>query len=345
MLLCQSNIGAGLLRLALFVAANPFGVQVYAQEVERRDDATRTVTVTTKGAPTTVTVNPRDPTITRSAGFTTTVAPPDSTRVKTSGCVSFSFISPPADRPASVATVTVTQRDTVTATNTDRVPLTTQTVWTTPAITVATPLRTLVSVHCTNTLVVSYYDGPLAPATYTYSYYKSTSYVTGLCKTTTTRTTTIPGVTLPTTKPLADWEWFTSGTTLATKHSVAILELTQVTVPGVTTSTRCNSLNPTITSTTTLTFGRPASTVTTTIASPSECGKKRDIQARQEPIEVQTVVYTTVTVIDNTVRTLTGTAILDVKTQSFPKTAVVYTTRTTAGTTTVTSLVCSLPTA
>ncbi|KAK3987355.1 hypothetical protein QBC44DRAFT_331629 [Cladorrhinum sp. PSN332] len=339
----KSGLGAGLLKLIVFVAANPLWTN--AHQVEPRDHTTTTVTVTATGAPTTVTVNPRDPTVTKPPSWTSTVAPPDSISVTTSGCVSFSFIIPPADHPTSVETVTVTQRSTVTVSNTNRLPLTTQTIWPTPTITVTTPLRTLVSVHCTNTLVVSYYDAPDAPATYTFSWWPSTSYVTGLCKTTTTRTTTIPGVTLPTTTPLADWEWFTEGTTLATKYSIAILDLTQVTIPGVTTATRCNSLNPSPTITTTITLRRSATaTVTATVPFTGACGLERKrgntIEARQAPIEVQTVVYTTVTVIDNTIRTLTGTAVLDVVTQSFPRTAIAYATTTETGTVTITQIVC-----
>ncbi|KAK4166851.1 hypothetical protein QBC43DRAFT_204864 [Cladorrhinum sp. PSN259] len=364
MLLIKPGSRAQWLRLALFVAAaNPF--LAGAHELEPRDHTTTTVTVTTTAAPTTVTVNPNDPTITKPPpGWTSTIGPPDFTSVTTSGCVSFNFIIPPPDHPASTQTVTVTQQSTTTVTNPTRRPLTTQTIWPTPTITVTGPTRTLLSVHCTNTLVVSYYDAADAPATYTFSWWPTTSYVTGLCVTTTTRSTTIPGVTLPTTAPLADWEWFTSGTTLATKYSIAILDLTQVTVPGVTTSTRCNSLNPSPTITTTIILSRSATTTTTATVT-GACSNnggggggggggegaknKRDIhhddaiiQARQQaPIEVQTVVYTTVTVIDNTIRTLTGTAVLDVVTQSFPRTAIAYVTSTVATrTVTVTSSVC-----
>jgi hypothetical protein len=44
------------------------------------------------------------------------------------------------------------------------------------------------------------------------------------------------------------------------------------------------------------------------------------------PVEVKTVVYTTVTVISNTVYTLTGTAVVDVNTQEFPVTRIAYVT-------------------
>ncbi|KAK4223498.1 hypothetical protein QBC38DRAFT_487648 [Podospora fimiseda] len=337
------SLGITLVKLATLLAVNPAWAN--ANQIEQRDHTTTTVTVTATAAPTTITVNPNDPTITKPPSWTSTVAPPDFIDVTTTGCVSYSFIIPEADHPTSVATVTVTQRSTVTVTNTARLPLTTYTLWPTPTVTVTTPLRTLVSLHCTNTLIVSYYDGPDAPATFTFSWWPSTSYVTGLCKTTTTRTTIIPGVTLPTTTPLADWEWFTSGTTLATKYSIEILDLTQITVPGVTTATRCNSLNPSPTITTTVTIKRAATaTVTATVPFTGACGveKKRynTIEARQAPIEVQTVVYTTVTVIDNSIQTLTGTAILNVLTQSFPRTVAAYQTVTETGTVTITEIVC-----
>lgn len=373
MALSKSPLRAGLLKIAaVLVVANPIliaaaAAEIALPEIQRRDHTTTTITQTSTASPTTTTVNPLDPTITfRPPGFTVTVGPPDFTSVTTSpGCLTYSFISPPPDHPPVVETVTVTTRSTVTITDTHRLPLTTQTIFPTPTITLTTPRGTVVSVHCTNTLVVSYYDGPDAPATYTFSVWESTSFITGLCKTTTTRTTTIPGVVLPTnTRPLQDWEYFSSGATLATKYSIAILDLTQVTVPGVTTSTRCDpSLNPSpAITTTTVRFNQQSTTttVTTRVPDPSACSVvgprvaegRRDAdsfdhhrapEARQvtaSPIEVRTVVYTTVTVIDNTIRTLTGTAIVDVVTQSFPRTSIVWTTLTGTQTVSVTSRVC-----
>ncbi|KAM7211624.1 hypothetical protein V8F06_012977 [Rhypophila decipiens] len=365
MALLKLSLGVSLPKLAaLLVIGNAFFIaaeDIALPDIQRRDHTTSTITLTTTAAPITTTVNPRDPTITwKPPGWTVTVALPDHTQVITSpGCLTYSFISPPADHPTSASTVTVTVRDTVTITNPSRLPLTTQTIFPTPTVTLTTPRGTVISVHCTNTLVVSYYDRPDAPATYTFSVWQSTSFITGLCKSTTTRTTTIPGVVLPTTT-IQDWEYFSSGSTLATKYSIAILDLTQLTFPGVTTSTRCDpSLNPSpAITTTTVRFNRQSTTtITTKVPDPSACVKPavnrreadsfdQELAARQvtaSPIEIRTVVYTTVTVIDNTIRTLTGTAIVDVVTQSFPRTSIVWTTLTGTETVKVTSRVCPTP--
>ncbi|KAM7204708.1 hypothetical protein V8F20_003492 [Naviculisporaceae sp. PSN 640] len=371
MTLLNSPLRASLLKLALvLVAANSFlvgaapdidNIAQHPPNIHRRDHTTIWVTKTSTLPPATTTVNPRDPTITwPPPGWTITVGPPTSTKIITSpGCLAYSFISPPPDHPAPIATETVTIRNTVTVTDPNRLPLITQTIFPTPTITV-TSQQTVTSIHCTNTLVVSYYDKPDAPATYTFTQWQSTSFITGLCKATITRSTTIPGVILPTTPPLQDWEYFSDGSTLATKYSIAILDLTQITVPGVTTSTKCDpSLNPSpAVSTWTGRFDhRTTTTVVTRVPDPSACtarsvnvrganmqgSEDEALEARQvtaTPIEVRTVVYTTVTVVNNTIRTLTGTAIVDVVTQSFPRTSLVWTTLTGTETVKVTSRVC-----
>lgn len=370
MALLNSPLRASLLKLALMLVvtnplfviadANANNIAQHLPQIHRRDHSTIWVTKTSTLPPATTIVNPRDPTITwRPPGWTVTVGPGTSTKVITSpGCLTYSFISPPPDHPFPTATETVTIRNTITVTDPNRLPLVTQTIFPTPTLTVTTP-KVVTSIHCTNTLVVSYYDKPDAPATYTYSQWQSTAFITGVCKATITRSTTIPGVVLPTTPPLLDWEYFSDGTTLATKYSIAILDLTQITVPGVTTSTKCDpSLNPSpAVSTWTGRFDhRTTTTVVTRVPDPSACAKQAKergvnmdgveeeaLKARQAttaPIEVRTVVYTTVTVINNTIRTLTGTAIVDVVTQSFPRTSLVWTTLTETETVKVTSRVC-----
>ena len=294
-------------------------------------------------APATVTVNPLDPTVTRLAGWTSTTAPPDATSTVTSSCVTYDFRFPPHSPVSSVLqTQTVTVRRAVTVTDTKRPPVT-QYEFFTPVVTVTTPLRTVVSYHCLNTLVVVYHDHP--DLTITGTYWEHTRTTTAVCLTTSTRSTSLIGVTaLPATPPLQDWEYFAS-TSLATKHTVAVLGLTAVRRSGTGTSTVCD--NPTRTVTTTFQL-RNKSTATVTATDSSACrpdstSRPRAIEAgEEEEAEVHSVAYTTVTVIDNTVRTLTGTAVVDVRVQTFERTWVDYMTATGAATTT-TAWVCTRP--
>lgn len=120
------------------------------------------------------------------------------------------------------------------------------------------------------------------------------------------------------------------------------------TIPGTTTRTVCN--NPGQTTTTTFSITRQPTTSTVYVAHPWECTrssgaeKARREEATNTPVEVHTVVFTNVTVVDNTAMTLTGTAVVDVNTQTFVQTRIAYTTTTGTGVATLTSWVCSLPT-
>ncbi|KAK4040864.1 hypothetical protein C8A01DRAFT_35134 [Parachaetomium inaequale] len=339
-----------LLQLATLISASPL------HSVARRDSTT---TTTTWIAPTTVTVNPRDPTITREAGWTTTTGPPPFTSTITSSCITYDYSYPPADHPPSVTTQTVTARSTVTVTDTNR-PLETQYSFHTPTVTATTPLATYVSYHCLNTLIVQYHSWEYL--TWTWSNWEHTATTTGLCLTTSTRSTTIPGVTLPApdSKSLEDWEYFSEpGQSVATKNSVAIVTDTSATIAGTTTRTVCDGRNPSPVTTTTITVTRQ-STTTKTVTGGGQCttvtgrapeprarsgaeGAGSGVEARQggnTPVEVRTVVYTTVTVVSNMALTLTGTAVVDVNTQSFPVTRIAYVTRTGAGVVTATATVC-----
>jgi hypothetical protein len=271
---------------------------------------------------------------------------------------------PPADHPPSVTTSTVTARSTVTVTDTNR-PLETQYSFHTPTVTATTPLATYVSYHCLNTLVVQYHAWEYL--TWTWSYWEHTATTTGLCLTTSTRSTTIPGVTglpAPDAKTLEDWEYFSvPGQSVATKNSVAIVTDTSATIAGTTTRTVCDGRNPSPVTTTTITVTRQSTTTktvtgggqcTTTVAARGGPGARAGsgsgaaggegvVEARQggnTPVEVRTVVYTTVTVVSNTALTLTGTAVVDVNTQSFPVTRIAYVTRTGTGVVTATATVC-----
>ncbi|KAL2017443.1 hypothetical protein VTK56DRAFT_2099 [Thermocarpiscus australiensis] len=335
------TLGACLLQLATIISASP----AQANAVDRRDSTT---TTTVWIAPTTVTVNPRDPTITREAGWTTTIAPPPFTSTITSSCITYNYSYPPDSHPTTVTTETVTAQSTVTVTDTNR-PLETQYFFHTPTVTVTTPLATYVSYHCLNTMVVQYADWEYL--TWTWSYWQHVATTTGLCLTTSTRSTTIPGFTLPTASAstLQDWEYFSvPGVSVVTKNTVAIATDTTVTVPGTSTHTVCDSRNPHPTTTTTITITK-RSTRTETVAGCTTKGPKarsgievgveaRDLAAGT-PVEVLTVVYTTVTVISNSVYTLTGTAVVDVNTQEFPVTMIAYAT-TTGPAVTVTETVC-----
>ncbi|KAK4233832.1 hypothetical protein C8A03DRAFT_38426 [Achaetomium macrosporum] len=336
------TFGACLLQLATLSSATP----VQANAVARRDSTT---TTTVWIAPTTVTVNPLDPTITREAGWTTTTGPPPFTSTITSSCITYNYSFPPDTRPTTVTTSTVTARSTVTVTDTNR-PLQTQYFFHTPTVTVTTPLATYVSYHCLNTMVVQFADWEYL--TWTWSYWQHVATTTGLCVTSSTRSTTIPGFTLPAppTRTLEDWEYFSEpGVSVVTKNTVAIATDTTETFSGTTTVTVCDSRNPHPTTTTTVTVTKQA-TATKTVTGGGGCAAvtstKGPKRARGEaaaavgtPVEVHTVVYTTVTVISNEVYTLTGTAVVDVNTQEFPVTRIAYTTTTGSGVT-VTETVC-----
>jgi hypothetical protein len=326
-------LGAVLLQLAALATASP--VQVNNDIVQRDAAASASTTTTTVWIdPTTVTVNPRDPTITREAGWTSTAAPPPFTSTITSSCVTYSYRLPPGNPVPPVETSTVTTRSTVTVTDTKR-PLTTQFTFHTPTVTVTTPLATYVSYHCLNTLIVQYANWEYL--TWTWSLWEHTATTTGLCLTSSTRSTTIPGVTLPTdTTTLQDWEYFSDGTSVATKNTVAIADDVTSTFPGTVTTTVCKG-NPTPTTTTTITINRPTATTTVCAKGGSrraEGGNVRREVAANTPVEVKTVVYTTVTVISNTVHTFTGTAVVDINTQEFPVTRIAYVTNSAAATVT-----------
>ncbi|KAH6850673.1 hypothetical protein B0I37DRAFT_428912 [Chaetomium sp. MPI-CAGE-AT-0009] len=341
------TLGICLLQLASLVSASP----LKPNAVAKRDHASSTTTTTVWVEPATVTVNPRDPTITRDAGWTTTTGPPPFTSTVTSSCITYNYSYPPEDHSPTVSTSTVFAQSTITMTDTDR-PLETQYYFHTPTVTVTTPLATYVSYHCLNTMVVQYHDWEYL--TWTWSNWLHTATTTGLCVTTSTRSTTIPGVTLPAqpSRTLEDWEYFSEpGVSVVTKHSVAIVTDTSATIDGTTTRTICDSRNPRPTITTPFTIRRPSTTVTTTETYTTGCGvgakARRQGDGEGEgsqvypPVEVRTLVYTTVTVIDNSVFTLTGTAVVDINTQEFPVTRVAYTT-VTSGVATVTKTVCSV---
>lgn len=334
------GLGALFLQFAVLATASP----PQLDGIARRDHIISTTTATTWISPTTVTVNPRDPTVTREAGWTSTAGLPPFTSTITSSCITHEYRVPPEDHPPSTKTETVTTRSTVTVTDTNR-PLVTHFSFHTPTVTVTTPLGTRISYHCLNTLVVQYHDWDYL--TWTWSAWEHMAIVTGVCLTSSTRSTTIPGVTLPTPgRTLEDWEYFSTGS-IATKHSVAIVTDITAHIPGTTTRTICD--NPSPTTTTTYTVTRQPTTTTVYTAHPLECSRgSRALKARQgdaanTPVEVHTVVYTTVTVVDNTVMTLTGTAVVDVNTQTFSQTRMAFVTTTGTGTATYTSWVCSLP--
>ncbi|AEO56515.1 hypothetical protein MYCTH_100608 [Thermothelomyces thermophilus ATCC 42464] len=363
--------GACLIQLAGSITASPVQGNVVA-----RRDVTETKTTTVTVAPTTVTVNPLDPTITREAGWTSTVAPPPFISTITSGCISYNYSFPPgSETTTTVVTRTVTEQSTVTVTDTD-LPPQTHFYFHLPTVTVTTPTATYVSYHCTNTMVVQYADWEYL--TWTWTHWQNVATTTGLCLTTSTRSTTLPGLDtlLPTppVPPLEDWEYFSGepGVTLVTKNTVAIATDTTVdAAPDQTTTvTICDDRNPRPTTTTTITVTRQQSTTTKTVTGGPGCapttttrapgarsGRRRRrgdgddddddeydvVEARDAgtPVEVRTVVYTTVTVITNSVYTLTGTAIVDINTQEFPVTRIAYATTTGTGVVTVTQTACN----
>src|SRR4051812_28020936 len=96
------TLGACLLQLVALISASP----IKANAVVERDHASSTTTTTIWIAPATVTVNPRDPTITREAGWTTTTGPPPFTSTVTSSCITFDYSYPPEDHAPTVSTST-----------------------------------------------------------------------------------------------------------------------------------------------------------------------------------------------------------------------------------------------
>ena len=341
-----------LLLLGLSAVANAKPLSADGPVIQRRHHETTTLTVTSWAPAITTTVNPGDPTVTETEDTRTIVEPFTSTISQTAGHTS-EFIMPPEGHAPDTETFTYETRSTVTVEDTNE-PTTTRTVWTTPTVTSTS--GTVLQYEYPHTLVVSYVDH--AEATWTWSDWEDgVTYTTGACLTTSTRSTTIPGVTLPTTRPLEDWEYFSDVPAggRVTKYSVAIVYETFVTFPGQYTSTMCNS-NPTSTTTITISVTRQPTTTTVYTADPAECtdnakraeaGLKKREEVEQgavtEPVEVHTVVYTTVTVIDNTVHTLTGTAVVEVDQKTIVRTLIEYTTTTGTGVATSTSWVCSLP--
>ncbi|KAK4184979.1 hypothetical protein QBC35DRAFT_32485 [Podospora australis] len=329
----------------------------------RRDHEWATITKTVTSATSTSTLKiPFTTTVTTAGRWTSTVVvgdPPYTYTTTTAPCITYSWITfAPRHETQTVTTTSTAYLTTVTATPTYWVP--TFTVYVDgPATTVTRtttyqyPTQTVR--QCASTLVIDLIDHP--GATFTYSNYAATHTVSGLCLTPVTRSTDIPGVTLPT-REAGDDEFFTSGATQATKTSIApIQELTDTFIQDTTTVTACVS-NPTPISTRwtiTVTYAEKTTTVpehldqlcrTPTYGKPRVTGDA--LQGRQEvtsvpptPVRVETVVYTTLTVIDNTVRTLTGTAVVDYFTQSFPKTVATYVQTTILGSTyTVPSYTC-----
>ncbi|KAK3305295.1 uncharacterized protein B0T15DRAFT_531887 [Chaetomium strumarium] len=335
-------LGACLLQLATLTSASPVQPIREIKDVARRDT---TDTTTVWIDPTTVTVNPRDPTITREAGWTTTTGPPPFISTVTSSCITYNY-SYPAGHETTTTTTTVFRQSTVTVTDTNR-PTETQYFFHTPTVTVTTPLATYVSYHCLNTLVVQYADWEYL--TWTWSQWEHVASTTGLCLTTSTRSTTIPGFTLPasSTRTLEDWEYFSvPGVSVVTKNTVAIATDVTSVIPGTSTRTVCDSRNLRPTTTTTITVTRQATTTRTVTGGGPGCvtraPSRSDVEAAAvvgTPVEVHTVVYTTVTVIDNSVYTLTGTAVVDVNTAEFPVTRIAYSTVTGPGAT-VTATIC-----
>ncbi|KAL2265217.1 hypothetical protein VTJ83DRAFT_6317 [Remersonia thermophila] len=347
---------ACLLQLA---AATP--VKADNPAIVRRD---KTVTVTeeaTSFVTYTATVNPLDPTVTSTATWTWSTVVPSSitTQTITTDCITYEHVLPPPgpDTTTTTTTVTRTYGTTLTVTDANRQPLTTYTTTSTPAVTITTQANTYHRYHCTNTMVVSYADWEHLTWTWSVAH-PGRPTTTDVCLTTVTRSTTIPGFAAPSgTAEPADWEWFTEpGVTRVTKKTVAIWTDTSVELGsgdgGV--FTVCNSLNPRPVVTSTWTAVTQTTTRTQTVTSQAAgCatptptpppGLQRrarggKLEGRQKstwfddlpPREVLTVVYTTVTVVDNTVHTLTGTAVVDVLTQVFPTTRVKYTTITGTG--------------
>ncbi|KAK4173334.1 hypothetical protein QBC36DRAFT_194874 [Triangularia setosa] len=323
-----------ILRLAAasLAAANPLitpnaAPDQHNDNILKRHHETTTVTITTLAPAVTVTQNPSDPTVTRPALLTRTVGTPTFTSTITQDCLSYSFLFPPEGHTPDTQTFVYETRSTITVFDTAR-RITTRTVETTPTITITKPTNTVVYRHCPKTLVVSYVDHEFLTWSWT-QYAGGVTRVTGLCLTSSTRSTTIPGVTLPTaaTKTLEDWEYFSGdGATLATKYSVAVVYEAFPTVRERFTSTVCEA-GQTTEWTTTLRV--PTVTATVTGGCEGRLGKREG----PVPVRVETVVYTTVTVVGNRVMTLTGTAVVDVNTAVFTRTRIAYET---VGTSTVT---------
>lgn len=182
--------------------------------IAQRDHVGSTTSTTIWIAPATLTVNPKAPTVTRDVGWTSTAGPPPFTKTVTSPCITHEFRYPPENHSPLVKTETVTSRSTITVTDLSRL-LVTHFPFHTPTVTATTPLGTRVSDHCLNTLVVQYHDWP--HLTWTWTVWDRTSTVTDVCLTSSTRSTTIPGVTLPSQdRTLQDWEYFSTGSIAST---------------------------------------------------------------------------------------------------------------------------------
>ncbi|KAK4202370.1 hypothetical protein QBC40DRAFT_305206 [Triangularia verruculosa] len=318
------------LSAACLAAASPV-ITDSPKNLLKRHHQTTTVTVTTWASAVTVTQNPSDPTITRPAFITRTVGTPTFTSTITRACLSYSFLYPPEGHGPNTQTYTYQTRSTITIFDAAK-RTTTRTVEVIPTVTVTKPTNTVIYYHCPNTLVVSFVDHESLTWSWT-QYAAGITHVTVSCLTSSTRSTTIPGITLPTTtKTLADWEYLHDGLTIATKYSVAVLYEAFPTMTELFTSTVCNA-GQTVDWTTTVRVTPRQTTRTVTEEGPgctqSEAG---GLERRQgTPVRVETVVYTTVTVVDNTPMTLTGTAVVDVHTAVFTRTRVKYETVTATG--------------
>ncbi|KAK0664535.1 hypothetical protein QBC41DRAFT_349885 [Cercophora samala] len=296
---------------------------IHRNDIHKRHHSTLTLTITNLLPAVTVTANPSDPTITLPAQFTHTAGTPTFTSTTTQDCLSYSFLYPPANHPPSTITLTHTTRPpTVTVHDPNR-KITTRTVVTTPTITITKPTNTVIYRHCPKTLVVSYADHEFLTWSWT-EYAAGVTRVTGTCLTSSTRSTTIPNVTLPTaTKTLEDWEYFSQGGTIATKYSVAVVYEDFVTLRERYTSTICEA-GQTVEWTTTVRVSRPV--VTTTVVGGCGGGSLGRRAGEEGPVRVERVVYTTVTVVGNEVRTLTGTAVVDVRAATFTRTRMAFST-------------------
>ncbi|KAK0710423.1 hypothetical protein B0T21DRAFT_415979 [Apiosordaria backusii] len=324
-----------LLAASSLAAANPAATNIPKNPLPKRHHSTTTLTITTWLPAITTTRNPSDPTVTLPALITHTAGTPTFTSTITQPCLSYSFLYPPESHPPDILTFTYETRSTITVYDTAK-KTTTRTVLTTPTVTFTKPINTVISRYCPNTLVVSYVDHEHLTWSWT-QWAGGITHITGVCLTSSTRSTTIPGVTLPTgtTKTLEDWEYFSEGGTVATKYSVGVVYEAFPTVEGRYTSILCEG-GQTVETTSTVRVTRQLGT--TTVTGGAGCtkgagrrgGTKGGTEVggmgrrQQQPVRVETVVYTTVTVVGNQVMTLTGTAVVDVNRAVFTRTRVRY---------------------
>ncbi|KAK4205481.1 hypothetical protein QBC40DRAFT_320325 [Triangularia verruculosa] len=353
MLLFQSKLALGLAG-CLFALVNAAPNSNPLNNL-KRDHVWSTITKTVTIETTTFYAHPTTTTTITTTGRWTSTAweysPPYTYTTTTPPCITYGYITfAPRHETQTVTHTKTAYLTTVTVTPTYWVPTWTAIVELPKIITttVSPEYPTQTVRVCASTLVIDLIDHP--DATYTYTYYAAATIVPGPCLDSTTRSTTIPGVSLPTREP-ADADYFSPGATRATKTSIApVVELTQVTLPGTTTVTDC-ALNPTPISTywtISVTYAEATTTVTThndqlcgtrTYGKPRPQTADAEVEKRQVTsvpatlAKVETVVYTTLTVIDNTVRTLTGTAVVDYFTKSFPKTVATYVKTTVVGST------------